>query len=446
MKRFLLGLAVLLMLPFTGCDLAFSTVENLIQPPKLSEEQNRIDAALRESVGDNISLVYPKTGDYKSAFIVENIDGEETSEAIVFYKENSGSGTVRMNILDQQDGEWVSVWDNTTVNGSEIEKISFLKRGERVYIVMGVNVTSTTDKTLIIYEYTDEDTDRILRQVFTMTCMNFEVFDLNDDGKEEIIALSSTIVSETKREANAYLYSLQNGECVLLDQTPMDSEVTGYVNLFQGRLAGGAPALYLDVQKGTDQYGTEILTMEDGELVNPIREHRLERDTLRYAGLSSMEGSQPGVYCIPRTVTLPGYSEEAISEQPFLIAWYQYDEGSMSLVRQDTTYTNYTLGYSLRIPEAWLDTSLGLVTASRDTANNELTFFVYHGDLDDESEILLKIRVFSRSSLEREAELPYGYTLLGTNGQMAYAYSLKRTQTDLDLTGQEVSELFTILQ
>ena len=69
---------------FTGCDLTLSTIDNLIKPPKLSEEQNRIDTALKASVGDNISLVYPKTGDYKSAFIVENIDEEETSEAIVF--------------------------------------------------------------------------------------------------------------------------------------------------------------------------------------------------------------------------------------------------------------------------------------------------------------------------------------------------------------------------
>lgn len=153
MKRILIVLACLVIPLFTGCELTFSSVDNLMKPPKLTEEQNRIDAALRDSVGDAINLVYPKTGDYKSAFIVENIDDEDSTEAIVFYKTNAGTGSVRMNILDQQNGEWVSVWDNTTVNGTEIEKVSFIKTGGRVYLVLGVNVASALDKTLIIYEY-----------------------------------------------------------------------------------------------------------------------------------------------------------------------------------------------------------------------------------------------------------------------------------------------------
>lgn len=441
MKRLIAVSLCVMLCFFTGCDLTLSTIDNLIKPPKLSEEQNRIDTALKASVGDNISLVYPKTGDYKSAFIVENIDEEETSEAIVFYKENSGSGTVRMNILDQQDEKWVSVWDNTTVNGSEIEKISFIKKDGRVYIVMGVNVTSANEKTLIIYEYTE----RVLKQVFTATCMNFEVYDLNDDGDEEIITISHTIISETKKENAAYMYSLKNGECTLLSQTAMDSEAASYAGIYKGRLAEDVPALYFDTQRGTDQYGTEILISVDNQLENPIQENKLGRKTLRYSGLSCME-DEDGVYSIPQTVILPGYSDQAVSEQPYLIAWYQYDMEKRELVEQATTYTNYSLGYSIRIPEEWLSGDAGQITAKRDTTNNELVFYVYHGDLKNESETLLKIRVFPRSSLVQGTDLPYGYTLLGTNGQMVYAYNLKRTHTDFDLTHQEVTQLFTIMQ
>ena len=441
MKRILIVLACMVIPLFTGCELTFSSVDNLMKPPKLTEEQNRIDAALRDSVWDAINLVYPKTGDYKSAFIVENIDDEDSTEAIVFYKTNAGTGSVRMNILDQQNGEWVSVWDNTTVNGTEIEKVSFIKTGGRVYLVLGVNVASASDKTLIIYEYAQ----RVLKQVFTTTCANFAVYDLNDDGNEEIITLTHTMLSDTKKETTAQLYSLYQEECRQLSQTRMDEEVSSYVNIFPGKLPDGTPALFLDTQQGADQYGTEILTAVNNRLQNPILMYGLKEKTYRYAGLSSMKGENES-YLVPQTITLPGYSEAAVAEQPYLINWYQYDSKTQSLTAQDTTYTNYVLGYSFKIPEKWLDSGEGQITAKRNATNNELTFFIYHGDLKNEAETLLKIRPFSRSSLDQDTSLPYGYTMLGSNGQMVYAYNLKVTHSEFDLTPNEVQQLFSILQ
>ena len=66
----------------TSCTLS-TDVENLLKPPKLSEEQEQIYQALIASEGSKISLKYPRTGNYLSAFIVENIDNEPSNEAIV---------------------------------------------------------------------------------------------------------------------------------------------------------------------------------------------------------------------------------------------------------------------------------------------------------------------------------------------------------------------------
>ena len=81
-------LALLMTVLLTGCSMGVS-VENLLTPPKLDAQQNEIYQALISSSGAAIQLKYPKSGDYRSAFVVRNIDGEESEEAFVFYESES---------------------------------------------------------------------------------------------------------------------------------------------------------------------------------------------------------------------------------------------------------------------------------------------------------------------------------------------------------------------
>lgn len=58
----------------TGCSALNFSVEGLINAPKLTSEQSEIHQALIESVGSNITLKYPKNGEYRSAYVIANID------------------------------------------------------------------------------------------------------------------------------------------------------------------------------------------------------------------------------------------------------------------------------------------------------------------------------------------------------------------------------------
>ena len=68
----------------SGCSLNFSA-ETLLAPPKLSDEQTEIYNALTASAG-RVDLRYPRTGEYRSAFVMHNLDSELSDEAIVFYE------------------------------------------------------------------------------------------------------------------------------------------------------------------------------------------------------------------------------------------------------------------------------------------------------------------------------------------------------------------------
>ena len=90
----------------TGCSALNFSVEGLINAPKLTSEQSEIHQALIESVGSNITLKYPKNGEYRSAYVIANIDDEPTDEAMVFYEYTSNGSEedgLRVNILDKDE-------------------------------------------------------------------------------------------------------------------------------------------------------------------------------------------------------------------------------------------------------------------------------------------------------------------------------------------------------
>ena len=112
----------------SGCTMFDSSLEGLLHPPKLTETQTAVYNALILSTGDQIDLVYPAGGEYRSAFVLYDLDDEKTEEAIVFYREKNlsenGDSGIRMNFLDQKAGVWSSVTDRP-VAGTKIESVNF---------------------------------------------------------------------------------------------------------------------------------------------------------------------------------------------------------------------------------------------------------------------------------------------------------------------------------
>ena len=92
---------------FTSCKGPILDVGNLLTPPVFFSEQNKIIDALKSSVGNEIELEYPSGGDYRSAFILYDIDKDGSNEAIVFYrlvKPDMLQNMVHINLLDTKKG------------------------------------------------------------------------------------------------------------------------------------------------------------------------------------------------------------------------------------------------------------------------------------------------------------------------------------------------------
>ena len=85
-KRLLAGIAALLCLPLCGCSMLAGDTAELLSPPELSGDIAPIAAAIAASAGGEYTLKYPSKGNFRSAVIQNDINGDGTLEAFAFRK------------------------------------------------------------------------------------------------------------------------------------------------------------------------------------------------------------------------------------------------------------------------------------------------------------------------------------------------------------------------
>lgn len=111
-RALLFTLAVLFCLCCPGCSFSGLDAQNLMAPPKSNADQQSIHQLLQ---GDKteLTLVYPKNGEYRSAIIMHDFTGDGVKDALGFYAKEDRSVVVQF--LVKQDGHWeaAATFENT---------------------------------------------------------------------------------------------------------------------------------------------------------------------------------------------------------------------------------------------------------------------------------------------------------------------------------------------
>lgn len=392
----------------TGCTFGTS-IDNLMSPPKLSLEQEQIYNALTDAAGSSISLKYPRSGRYLSAFIVEDIDGDGGNEALVFYEKTSlaaPENTLRINILDKENDKWRSVFD-TPAEGSEIEKvtISTLGENERVNVIIGSSMINRSDKNVSIYNYSEGRLERTFSESYSF----FDVKDLDSDEQNEFLLLAGA-ASGTNASAEAYKLDTQGKyhkySCEL------SGGFTEFDSLGYGEMSSGLQGLYIDAVSGNGYIQTDVVYMDRNGLNKVFASAEDSAATLRPSGCSSFDVDNDGELEIPLQVISPGYEKVPESEQMRLTNWFCIRNGRLE--KKYTSYYSIGSGYIFIFPDKWQNK----VTVRHDTVNDEIVFCSY-SDADDKSRELMRIYC-AEDPASREDRLSAGYMLLSTKGESSY--------------------------
>ncbi len=412
--------AAAVMLPLTGCTFGTS-IDNLLAPPKLSIEQEQIYTALTDAEGESISLKYPKAGKYLSAFIVEDIDSDGGSEAIVFYEKTgltAPENTLRINILDSEDnGEWTSKFD-THAEGAEIERvmISQLGKNSRVNIIIGSSLINRSEKTASVYNYSNG----VLENTFSESYSFIDVKDLDGDGEMEFLLLKGASDNEP---AAAETYKLDENGIYHCYRKELSGGFTEFDAVSYGILENGKTALYIDAVSGNGLIQTDIVYMNEKGLQKVFTSAEQSSATLRSSGCRSADIDGDMSLEIPVQTIAPGYNNASEGELLWLTKWYNIAiDGQREL--KYISYHSIGDGYTFIFPAKWENN----ITLKRDAINDEIVICAYENEKIGRE--LMRIYC-AEDTASREDRIASGYILLQTKGDSAYlAYVPEYDETD----------------
>ena len=419
---FLIPLIILLL---TGCSFGTS-IDTLMSPPKLSIEQEQIYTALTDAVGDSISLKYPKSGRYLSAFIVEDIDGDNGNEAVVFYEKTGltvEENTLRINILDSDNGKWRSVYD-TPADGSEIERVMISKLGEnqRMNLIIGSSLINRSEKMATIYSYSGGQLEPTFSEAYSF----IDVTDLDQDENNEFLLLKG---SSNNEPAVTEAYKLDDSGRYHKSQTELSGSFTEFDSISYGELNSGNKGLYIDAVSGAGFIQTDIIYMDKDGLHRVFSNKEESDSTLRPSGCNSYDVDGDGQLEIPVQTIAPGYEKASEGERINLTNWLYINENNEPELKY-TSYYSVGNGYIFIFPEKWSNK----VTIKRDAINDETVFCEYNGDSETNKIGRELLRIYcAEDEASREDRLYTGYIMLRTKGDSSYLAYIPPSSTDDDL-------------
>lgn len=416
--------AVIMLLSLSGC---VYSAEELISPPRLNDTQNAIYSALTSAAGQNIRLKYPASGENRSACTIADIDGDGEDEAVAFYEITSGAGAgaLRINVMEQQDGEWRSVLDYAAV-GSDVDTLMVSEFGEQRENVLFVGYlnSGTGDKTLIGYVYCGNSLDILISGSYSA----FDVYDLTGDGNNDIICFSANgetafceiweglivdfdldLYTSPAVEYTA-LYARQEDGVFLRDVVEVENSAE-IACITRGNVGRSTPALFVDVERdGT--VSTQIIYYRLYVLVNSKSARSVTRKTSRPAGYYCTDIDRDGVIEIPVLSPFPGY-DSGESDAEYVTEWYVFENNN--ILKKYSSYYNPEYGYCFMLPNTWT----GSVTVRYDDQADEAVICYYDPESERHMSEIMRICVVRKGSNK-----PEGYITAGSQGQLEYLFRL----------------------
>ena len=91
MKKFLISVAsIILCFVFSGCNVLEMDTEALMKPPVFTEEQEKLNAALTEVIGESYVLKYPEIGEPNPDVIQYLIEQQQQGAKIILWTCRAG--------------------------------------------------------------------------------------------------------------------------------------------------------------------------------------------------------------------------------------------------------------------------------------------------------------------------------------------------------------------
>ena len=263
-KKIVLFIAALLSicLAFSGCSFKFTQVSDLLKPPVYSEENEELREAFESDFSKEAVYKAPVSGEYLSAFLTYNIDGDKEKEALVFYADDAYDTTASVAVYSQSEGEWV-LTSKTEGDGSDVYSVEFADFNGDSYpeiIVCWSLFDSKSNKIVTVYSVKKASCEIVKLSAEKYTKKEFS--DVDGDGDTELFLICLDATSG-KQESTAKLLGVNEGRLTMLDRKSLDGNVSGYRGIYTEYDATGKTMTFLiDAYKSDTQMITEVVVWD----------------------------------------------------------------------------------------------------------------------------------------------------------------------------------------
>lgn len=324
MKGKIVLLVAVMLFTLTGCAAFGGDVEGQLRPPKAVGEQGQIEEALRDYIAstltqENCVMKYPASGEYRSAFVVEDLDGDGTDEALAFYRLGAENSTTHINLLRQENGRWYSVHDYEST-ASDIESVCFGDMDgdgmQELFICWDMYSSRTYQLSLYML-----GADRVTER-FTGTCAQVTVGDLTGDGRDDCLSFNMDTDG-----LSATLWEMRDGVMEQRGHTVVDSTVLKLDDVAILPLSETEKGVFLDYTKSAELIQTALIRWDGNRLLTPLYPNETEKgtQTLRPANISSGDVDGDGVWEWPTCERLTGYEEEGNDSTQYKTTFWSWD-------------------------------------------------------------------------------------------------------------------------
>ncbi|MDR2655458.1 MAG: hypothetical protein LBC56_05205 [Oscillospiraceae bacterium] len=442
LKKFLIIFCALLIVFLTACqslDIQASP-EDLMRPPAVDPEQNEIERVLRENVG-NVRLKYPKRGNYRSAFITYDVDGDGQNEAIVFFASDIQDSRVRICILDKPNGEW-ELMQHLGGEGTEVQEVNFQKfTDDYVNIVVGYESGDqlALNDTIVVYSYRNDSPANApyLRDIYREEYKQIITLRRQERNYDELLVLNNSWVTDSDgagmRSAAAVLVRYDEQEKALgkVSECNLSASSVDDSKIYIQELDKDNFLAYIDHVVDKNSIFTESLVIKENSVRKAIRPESSQRDdffyTKRSAAFPTSDIDGDGKYEVPFT---PDKSAAEIITDPLsrisdgwlvYVLWQELfwdDSVANKYVPKYRTVYNEPGQYFFIIPDGWLD----FVSVRTSREGREMIFSTKN--TRSNSKDLLSVFAMEKGN-ETVSVVPEGMELIaGTDGFDYYADAL----------------------
>lgn len=388
---FIYAVALVLLPLFLLMVIRLESPSEIIVPPGFYGETAEVQVAFEASLSANdrnkVTLKYPIDGEYRTAFVMNDLDSDKDDEVIVFYTLKSDESTVRMNVLDKIDDKWQSVYDEPGY-GSEVISVAFddlNKDGDAEIICSWSLYESQTSKVMTIHSaHTEKSKPIQLKTLVTQSYSFSGIADFDSDGYDEIFVIwsdSSSVSSTTSAmpKASAMLLKMMEDDTISPIGQPVtvDSSVSSYDTMkLQISSKGDRLMAFVDAYKGEDTMITEVFWWDTDRhvLVTPFFDSITLSNilTVRSPAVRSEDIDGDGIIEIPvnwqNTALEQGPAEsdkdltdsEQIGTEISLTTWMNVAPDG--LVPKSYSFINLAGGFYFTVPNDMVDSLAAYTT------------------------------------------------------------------------------------